>query len=118
MLTHALFPQIPQGLLPVIVKEGKNLLQVPVFKCVDVLAQLLQSDPSLGFTVRMVEDMHQLSDDVSEALHKSGILSFQLGKSLLFLTRYIGGLLEETPKPWRAWRDGRHRACHGDSASR
>jgi hypothetical protein len=32
MLAHALFPQIPQGVIPVVVKEGKNLLQVPVFK--------------------------------------------------------------------------------------
>jgi hypothetical protein len=53
----------------------------------DVLSQLFQSDPCLGFTVRMVEDIHQLSDDVSEALHKPCILSFQLGNRLLFLTR-------------------------------
>ena len=83
MLAHALFPQIPQGLLPVVVKEGEHLLQVPVFKSIDVLSQLLQSAPSLGFTVRMVEDMHQLSDEVSEALHKPGILAFQLGNRLL-----------------------------------
>jgi hypothetical protein len=57
MLPHTLFPQIPQGLLPVIVKEGKNLRQVPVLKSGDVLSQLLQSDPRLGFTVRMVEDI-------------------------------------------------------------
>ena len=58
MLAHALFPQIPQGLLPVIIKEGKNLLQIPVLKSGDVLSQLFQSDPRLGFTVRMVEDIH------------------------------------------------------------
>src|SRR5882672_5246339 len=97
MRAHALFPQIPQGLLPVVVKEGENLLQVPVFKSVDILLQLFQSDPSLGFNVRMVEDIYQLSDDVSEAMHKPCILSFQLGNSLLFLTRYIGWLLEEAP---------------------
>src|SRR5438128_1807661 len=99
MLAHALFPQIPQGLLPVVVKEGENLLQVPVFKSIDVLSQLLQSAPSLGFTVRMVEEMHQLSDEVSDALHKPGILAFQLGNRLLFLTRYIGWLLAEAPTP-------------------
>jgi len=71
----------------VVVKEGENLLQIPIFKSADVLSQLFQSDPSLGFTVRMVKDMHQLSDNVSEALHKPCILSFQLGKRLLFLTR-------------------------------
>jgi hypothetical protein len=97
MLAHALFPQIPKGLLTVIVKEGKNLLQVPVLKSHDVLSQLFQSDPRLGFTVRMVEDIHELSNDVSEALHKPCILSFQRGNSLLFLQREIGWLLEEAP---------------------
>ena len=50
MRAHALFPQIPQGLLPVIVTEGEHLLQVPVFQSGDVLSQLLQPDPRLGFT--------------------------------------------------------------------
>ena len=45
MLAHALFPQISKGLLPVVVKEGENLLEVPVFKSVDVLSQLFQYDP-------------------------------------------------------------------------
>jgi hypothetical protein len=61
------------------------------------VSQLFQSDPRLGFTVRMVEDIHQLSDDVSEALPKPCIFSCQLGKNLLFLPRYIGRLLEEAP---------------------
>ena len=87
MLAHALFPQISKGLLPVVVKEGENLLQVPVFKSVDVLSQLFQSDPSLGFTVRMVEDIHQLPDNTAEALYKTVIFSFQCGNSLLFLRR-------------------------------
>src|SRR5207245_11566181 len=96
MLAHALFPQIPKGLLPVVIKESENLLQVPVFKSVDVLSQLFQSDPSLGFTVSMVEDIHQLSDDVLEAMHKPCILSFCLGNRLLFLTRYYVWLLSST----------------------
>jgi hypothetical protein len=58
MLAHALFPQIPQGLIPVVVKEGENLLQVPVFKRVDVLSQLFRYDLGLGFTVRIVEEIH------------------------------------------------------------
>jgi len=73
MLSHTLFPQIPPGLLPVIVKEGENLLQVPVFKSVDVLSQLFQYDPGVGCTVRRVEEIHELSNDVSEALHKASI---------------------------------------------
>jgi hypothetical protein len=100
MLAHALFPQIPRGVIPVVVKEGKNLLQVPVFKRVDVLSQWFQSDPSLGFTVRMVEEIHQLSNDLSEALHQLSILPCQLGNRLFFLTRYIGGLLEKAPTPF------------------
>ena len=44
VLAHALFPQIPQGLIPVIVKELGNLLKMTVFKSVDILAQLLQSE--------------------------------------------------------------------------
>src|SRR6266705_2383085 len=76
LLAHASFPQIPKGLIPVVVKEGENLPQVSVFKSADALSQLFQSEPHLGFTVRMIEDIHQLSDDVSEALHKPCILSF------------------------------------------
>lgn len=33
--------------------------------------------------MRMVEDSHQLSNDVLEALHEPCILAFQLGQSLL-----------------------------------
>ena len=48
----------------------------------------------------MVEDIHQLSDDASEAVHKPCILSFQSFQGcngLLFLNRDIGWLLEEAP---------------------
>src|SRR2546429_553145 len=37
---HTLFPQIPQGLLPMVVKEGENLLEMVVVNRVDLLAQL------------------------------------------------------------------------------
>ena len=56
MLAHALFPQIPQGLIPVIVKELGNLIKMRVFKSVDILSQLLQSELGLRFAVRMVKD--------------------------------------------------------------
>ena len=49
MLAHALFPQIPQGLIPVIVKELGNLRQMMVFQRVDILSELLQSERSLRF---------------------------------------------------------------------
>ena len=87
MLAHALFPQIPQGLLPVIVKELGNLLQMMVFQRVDILSQLLQSELRLRFAVRMVKDIHQLPDNIAEAVHKSRILAFQFCKSLLLLCR-------------------------------
>jgi len=87
VLPHTLFPQIPKSLLPVIVKEGENLLQMIVVHSVDLLAQLLQSELRLGFAVRMVEDIHQLSDDASEAVHKTCICAFQVRNGLLFLPR-------------------------------
>jgi hypothetical protein len=60
VLAHALFPQIPQGLLPVIVKELGDLLKMRVVHSLDIFAQLLQSECGLRFAVRMVKDMHQL----------------------------------------------------------
>src|SRR5207342_3957943 len=97
MLPHALFPQISQGLLPVIVKEWGNLLQMMVSQSLDSPAQLFQFEFRLGFAVRMVEDMHQLSDDASEAVYKPCLLSCDLCNGRLCLNRDIGWLLEETP---------------------
>src|SRR6266542_2195457 len=51
VLAQALFPQIPQGLLPMVVKEGEHLLQMRVVHCSDLFSQLLQSELRLGFTV-------------------------------------------------------------------
>ena len=87
MLAHALFPQIPQGLIPVIVKELGNLLKMMVFHSLDILSQLLQSERGLRFAVGMVKDMHQLPDNIAEAVHKTLILAFQFCKSLLVLHR-------------------------------
>ena len=97
MLAHAFFPQISQGLLPVIIKELGNLLQMMVSQRADILAQLLQSELGVRFAVRMVKDMHQLSDHSAEALHKTLIFAFQLCQSLLLFHRYIAGLLQEAP---------------------
>jgi hypothetical protein len=71
VLAHAFFPQIPQGLIPVIVKELGDLLQMMVFQSVDILSQLLQSELGVRFAVRMVKDMHQLPDHMAEAVHKT-----------------------------------------------
>ena len=97
MLAHALFPQIPQGLLPVIIKELGNLIEMTVCKNMDILSQLVQSELGLRFAVRMVKDMHQLPDNIAEALHKTLIFAFQLCQSLLLFHRYIAGLLQEAP---------------------
>src|SRR6266567_5080713 len=97
LLPHTLVPQIPQGLLPVVVKEGEHLLEMIVVNRAALLAQLFECDLRLGFAVRMVEDMHQLPDHTAEALYKTLILSFQLCTGLLFLQRYIGRFLEESP---------------------
>jgi hypothetical protein len=84
---HTLFPQIPQGLIPVIIKELGNLIKMTVFKNMDILSQLVQSELGLRFAVRMVKDIDQLPDNIAEALHKTRILSFQLCNGLLFLQR-------------------------------
>src|SRR5215510_15845316 len=97
MLAHALFPQIPQGLLPVSIKELGNLLKMTVFKSLDILSQLLQSELGLCFAVRMVKDIDQLPDNIAEVVYKTLILTFQFCKSLLLLRREIAGLLEEAP---------------------
>jgi hypothetical protein len=48
VLAHALFLQILQGVLPMIVKEGENLLQMSVVNRSDIFSQLLQSELRLG----------------------------------------------------------------------
>jgi hypothetical protein len=72
VLAHALFPQIPQGLIPVIVKELGDLLQMMVFQSVDILSQLLQSELGVRFAVRMVKDMHQLPDTTDNSMIPKG----------------------------------------------
>jgi len=83
----------------VIVKELRDLGQMVVFQGVDILSALLQSELRLRLTVRMVKDIHQLPDHITEAVYKALIRSFQLGNGLLFLCRYIAGFLEEAPTP-------------------
>ncbi len=99
VLPHPLVPQIPQSLLPVVVKEGEHLLEMSIVHCVDLLAQLFQFDLRLGFAVRMVEDIDQLPENTAEAVDKTLIVSFQRGNRLLFLRRHIGGFLQEYPTP-------------------
>src|SRR6266487_263783 len=97
VLAHALLPQIPQGLIPVIIKELGDFLQMMVGTGLDILAQLLQSALGLGCAVRMVKDIPQLPDHTAEAVHKTLILAFQFCKSSLLLCREIAWLLEEAP---------------------
>ena len=87
MLAHAFFPQISQSLIPVIIKEWGNLLKMRVTQSLDILSQLLQSKLGMRFTVRIVKDMHQLPDNMAEALHKPRIFAFQLCQSLLLFHR-------------------------------
>jgi hypothetical protein len=49
--THALFPQLPQGLLPMVVHEGEHVLQMSVVHCSALVSSLLQSALRLGCTV-------------------------------------------------------------------
>ena len=87
MRAHALVPQIPQGLVPVIIKELGNLLKMRVTQSLDILSQLLQSKLGMRFTVRIVKDIHQLPNNIAEAVHKALILTFQFCNSLLLLCR-------------------------------
>jgi hypothetical protein len=97
VLAHAFFPQIPQGVLPVSVKELRNLGKMLVFQSGDSPSALLQAELRLRLTVRMVKDMHQLPDTMTEAVYKARILAFEFGHSLLLLYGYIARLLEEAP---------------------
>jgi hypothetical protein len=87
VLAPALFPQIPQGLIPVVVKKLDNLIEMIVFHCLDILAQLLQSELRLRFAVRMVKESDKLPNKTSEAMHKPFVFSFQFCHGLLFLHR-------------------------------
>ena len=86
MLAHAFFPQLPQGVLPVSVKELWNLGKMMVFQSVDIPSELLQAELSLRLTVRMVKDIHQLPDNMTEAVYKALLLAFEFGNSLLLLS--------------------------------
>ena len=68
-------------------KELGDLIQLMVCQRLDILSQLLQSELRLRFAVRMVKDIHQLPDNIAEAVHKSRILAFQCCNSLLLLCR-------------------------------
>jgi len=68
-----------------------------VVNCSNILSQLFQSDLCLGFTMGVVEDMHQLPDNAAEPVDKPRIHSFQLCNGLLLLRRYIAWFLEEAP---------------------
>ena len=68
-----------------VVQELENLIEMLVFQRVDILSQLCESELRLGFAVRMVKDIHQLPDNIAEAVHKPCVLSFQVGNGLLFL---------------------------------
>src|SRR3989442_15430126 len=71
MLAHPLFPQIRKGLIPVVVEEGEDLIQLLVFNRFNILSKLLQFHLRLGFTVGMIKDIRHLSNDVSEAMDKT-----------------------------------------------
>jgi hypothetical protein len=99
VLAHAFFPPRAQSWIPVISKELGHLLKMRVTQRLDILSQLVQSKLGMRFTVRIVKESHQLPDNMAEAVHKTFLCAFSCGKCLLFLSRYIAGLLEEAPTP-------------------
>ena len=62
-----------------------SFLTIRVFQSVDILSQLLQSELGVRFAMRMVKDIHQLPDNIAEAVHKTLLLAFQLCHGLLVL---------------------------------
>jgi hypothetical protein len=83
VLAHPSFPQIDKGLIPVVVKEFEYLIEILVLSRLDIRSQLFQSEFRLGFTVGMIEDIHQLSDDVAEALYLNVARKFEQGSEKL-----------------------------------
>ena len=86
MLAHPSLPQIGKGLIPVVIQALENFIEMLILSHLDIHAQLFQSELHLGFTVAMIKDIYQLSNDISEALDKSLICSFQLLGRLPFLS--------------------------------
>jgi len=82
---HPSFPQIDKGLIPVVVKEFEYFIEMLVLSRLDIRSQLFQSEFRLGFTVGMIEDIHQLPNDASKAFHKTLIYFFQIFNGLPFL---------------------------------
>ena len=68
-----------------------------VFQNVDILSELLQSELRWRLTVRMVKEMPQLPENITEAVYKALILAFSFCHSLLLLYGEIARLLEEAP---------------------
>src|SRR5712691_12275738 len=83
-----------------------------VVHSVDLLAQLCEFDLRLGCTMCMVEDIDQLTDNASEAVHKTRILAFQRRNGLLvlpglFSSRFSPRFLSLRPlPPSRGGKDG------------
>ena len=86
MLAHPSLPQIDQGLIPVVVQAWEYFIARLVLSRLDSCAQLFESEFRLGFTVRMIEDIHELPHDVAEAFHKTLIGFFQFVNGLPFLS--------------------------------
>src|SRR5919199_623169 len=97
MRAHALFPQLPHGLLPVSIQAGGELLQLTVGKHLDILSQLVQSELGWRFAGRLVKAMHQLLDTLAAARHKTLSCACQLCQSLRLFHRESAGLLPEAP---------------------
>lgn len=84
MLAHPSLPQIGKGLIPGVIQEVENFIEMLILSRRDIRSQLLQSEFHLGFTVGMIKDIRQLSNNVSKALYKTLICFFQLLDRLPF----------------------------------
>jgi hypothetical protein len=97
VLAQAFFPQLSQGVIPVVIQAWGNLLKMRISQRWEILSQRLPSKLGVRFAVGMGKDMHALPDKTAAAVHKTCIFAFQCGNGLLCLPRDIAGLLEEAP---------------------
>ena len=94
---QALLPQIPQGVLPMVVQAGEPLLQMRVVHGAALVSPLWQAALRVGCTVGMVEEMHQRPEKAAAAVHTTCLVTVPCRHGLLCLHRYIAGLLAEAP---------------------
>ena len=83
--------------------QGPRLaVEVPIIQRVDILSQLFESQLRLGFAVRVVKDMHQLPDNIAEAMHKPGVLFSRAAMACFSSTDTLPGFLRRLQRNFQS----------------